>query len=312
MARILVTGGAGFIGSHVVDAYLAAGHDVAVVDNLVSGDRRNLADGVPLHEVDIRAPELAEVFAAFQPEYVNHLAAQMDVRRSLEAPAFDADNNVLGTINVLECCRAHDVRKLLFASTGGAIYGEPAALPADEHTAPRPLSHYGTSKLCGEHYIRLYSRLYEIDHTILRYPNVYGPRQNPHGEAGVCAIFIGKLLAGETPVLYGHGAPVRDYVYVGDIARACLAALELGSDATLNLGSGVGTSVRELFETVARLLHWEGEPELKPLRNGEVDRITITGVHAAQVLGWHAEVSLEAGLGETIAWMRARADAEGA
>ncbi|MFP4501388.1 MAG: NAD-dependent epimerase/dehydratase family protein [Candidatus Hydrogenedentota bacterium] len=304
MAKILVTGGAGFIGSHVVDHYLAAGHAVAVVDDLSSGSRDNLNPKAALYELDIRDDALGGVFEKERPDFVNHLAAQMDVRRSVEDPAFDADVNVRGSIRVLEQCVRHGVKKLFFASTGGAIYGEPAVLPASESTPAEPLAPYGLSKFCVEQYILLYQRIHGLPYTILRFPNVYGPRQSPHGEAGVCAILIGLMLAGKRPVLYGHGEPTRDYVYVGDIARACVLALDKAAGATLNLGSGVGTSVRELFDITARLTDFAGAPELAPLRKGEIAHICITGDKAAEQLGWTPEVGIEEGLRRTVAHIR--------
>ncbi len=304
MAKILVTGGAGFIGSHVTDTYIEAGHDVAVVDNLVAGRRKNLNPQATFHKLDIRSKDLTAVFEEEKPEFVIHLAAQIDVRKSLEDPVFDGDVNILGTINLLEQCRKHGVRKFLFASTGGAIYGEPKDLPADEDCPPCPMSHYGTSKLAVEHYIRLYQMLYGLSFTILRFPNVYGPRQCPEGEAGVCSILPGLMLAGKQPTLFGHGNPLRDYVYVGDIARGCLLALEKGEGATVNLGSGVGTSVRELFDIMKEFTGFEGEPKLADLRQGEIDRVYVTGTRAAEVLGWRPETGLREGLEATVAFVR--------
>jgi len=304
MAKILVTGGAGFIGSHVTDAYLEAGHEVAVVDNLSAGLRRNVNPRAAFYEVDVRSENLADVFDQERPEYVNHLAAQIDVRRSLSEPMFDAEVNILGGINLLEQCVKHHVKKFLFASTGGAIYGQPRTLPAGEDCAPNPKCHYAASKLSFEYYVKLYRTLYHLPYTILRYPNVYGPRQSPEGEAGVCSILIGQMLRGKTPTLYGFGAPLRDYVYVGDIARANVIALEKGEHAILNLGSGRGTSVRELFTALKELLSFEGEPLLKPLRPGEVERVYLTGDRAAEVLGWRPEVNLRDGLRQTIDYIR--------
>ena len=296
MATILVTGGAGFIGSHVADAYVASGHRVVVVDNLIAGNRGNVPSEAIFHEVDIRSEELADVFEREKPEFVSHLAAQIDVRRSVAEPLFDAEVNILGSVNLLENCVKHKVRKFLFASTGGAIYGEPKSLPADEDCPPNPKCHYAASKLAFEHYIRLYQSLYDLSYTILRFPNVYGPRQSPEGEAGVCSILTGLMLQGKPPVLYGFGNPLRDYVYVGDIARGCLLALDKGEGATLNLGSGKGISVRELFDTLKELLGFDQEPSLEALRPGEIEDVYITGDRAAEVLGWRPEVELREGL----------------
>lgn len=304
MAKILVTGGAGFIGSHVVDACLEAGHDVAIVDDLSTGFKKNVPPKARLHELDIRSDALAGVFEQERPEIVLHLAAQMDVRRSLREPIFDADTNVLGSIKLLELCVKHGTSKIIYASTGGAIYGNPTEMPVPETYMPRPVSHYGCSKFAVEHYIYLYHVLYGLRFTILRFPNVYGPRQNPHGEAGVCAILAQLMLAGKTPILYGHGTPTRDYVYVGDIARANMMALEDGDGAILNLGSARGASVRELFDIVRELTGFDREPELQPLRPGEVQDIYITGDRAREVLGWVPQVTLEEGLRRTVDHIR--------
>jgi UDP-glucose 4-epimerase len=304
MARILVTGGAGFIGSHVVDAYLAAGHEVSVVDNLLSGKRENLNPQARFYEIDVRSDELAGVFEAEKPAYVTHLAAQIDVRRSVADPRFDADINILGGINLLENCVKHQVKKFLFSSTGGAIYGEPETLPASEECPPNPQCHYAASKLSFEHYIRLYHSLYQLRYTILRFPNIYGPRQSPEGEAGVCSILTGLMLEGKQPTLFGHGTPERDYVFVGDIARGALLALDKGDNMIINLGSGKSATVQNLFDILKDLTGYVGEPMLKPLRMGEVQRVFITGDRAAEVLGWRAETTLREGLRQTVEHIR--------
>jgi len=306
MAKILVTGGAGFIGSHVVDTYIAAGHSVAVIDDLSTGTRANLNPAATFHEMDIRSDGVADVFAAEKPDVVNHLAAHIDVRRSVEEPLHDADINIKGGLNILENCVKHQVKKILFASTGGAIYGVQKVLPASESANPEPECHYATSKLSFEHYLALYKRLYALDFTILRFPNVYGPRQRPDGEAGVCSILSGLMLDGKTPTLFGHGTPLRDYVYVGDIARGNLLALEKGGGETLNLGSGKGTSVRALFDILKDCLGFQGDPILADLRPGEVQESYITGERAREVLGWVPEMPLEEGLRETAAYIRAQ------
>lgn len=304
MAKILVTGGAGFIGSHVVDHYIAAGHDVAVVDNLMTGKKAFLNPEARFYELDIRSPELAEVFEAEKPEYVSHLAAQIDVRRSVLEPMFDAEVNVLGSINLVEMSVRNQVKKFLFASTGGAIYGDPVELPASESCPPHPKCHYATSKLSFEHYLGLYHTLYGLNYTVLRFPNVYGPRQSPEGEAGVASILTGIMLRGDQPTLFGHGSPQRDYVFVGDIARANVIALERGDNAIINLGSGKGTSVKELYDILAKLTGYEGEAKLAELRAGEVQNSYITGDLARKLLGWQPETSLEEGLRQTVAYIR--------
>lgn len=306
MARVLVTGGAGFIGSHVVDACIAAGHDVVVVDNLSTGSRENVPGRARFVEMDIGDKALGKLVAEAKPEYVAHLAAQIDVRHSVADPTFDARVNILGSINVLEACVKAGVRKIIYASTGGAVYGEPKDLPASEETPPLPVCHYGVSKYAVEQYTRLYGVLYGLRYTILRFPNVYGPRQSHLGEAGVCAILIGLMLKGKRPTLYGFGTPLRDYVYVGDIARACLLALDRAEGEALNLGSGRGTSVREIYDVLAELTGYAGEPDLQPLRPGEVDRIYITGDRALKSLGWKPETSLRDGLAQTVAYLRER------
>lgn len=302
--RVLVTGGAGFIGSHTVDALREAGHEAAVLDDLSSGRRDFLRDDTPFYEMDVRSDGIVSVFKEFKPTHVMHLAAQMDVRISLERPKHDGDVNVLGMIHVLEMCKQYGVEAIVFSSTGGAIYGEPADLPASEEYVPRPQSHYGVSKMCAEHYIRLYHDIYGLNYCILRYGNVYGPRQNPHGEAGVCAILGNLMLEGKNPILYGHGSPLRDYVYVGDVVRANLAGLAKPEGQTVNIGSGRGSSVRELYDIIARETNFKGEPILKPLRAGEVDKIYLTNDRAQEQLGWTPEVDLDSGLANTVEFLR--------
>lgn len=305
MARILVTGGAGFIGSNLVDTYLALGHDVAVVDNFWAGKRENLNPKARFYEVDVRTPALAEVFEKEKPEVVNHLAAQIDVRKSLDEPIFDAEVNILGGISLLELCIKHKVNKFIFASTGGAIYGEPKELPATENCPPSPKCHYAASKLAFEFYLKLYYNLYGMRYTILRYPNVYGPRQSPSGEAGVCSILTGIMLAGKTPTLYGFGKAERDYVFVGDVARANVMALEKGDGEIVNLGWGHGVAVREVFDALAEIIGFKEEPNLAPLRAGEIERCFISGAKATEVLGWKPETTLREGLAQVVAHIRA-------
>jgi UDP-glucose 4-epimerase len=298
--KILVTGGAGFIGSHIVDTYLSAGHDVCIVDDLSSGFQDVVPAGVRLHEVDIRTSRLAEVFEAERPEIVNHQAARANVRESLEQPLLYADVNVLGSLNVLECCRKYGVRKVIYASTGGAVYGEPQCLPVPEGHPVNPLDPYGASKHHVEHYLHLYRLNFGIDFTALRYPNVYGPRQNPHGEAGVVAIFLGQMLGGREPVIHGTGQQQRDFVHVSDVARASVLALERGSGEILNIGSGVGTSVNTIFSDLADLTNFSAPAAYGPAKAGEVFKIYLDPRRAATVLGWQAEIRLREGLAITM------------
>jgi UDP-glucose 4-epimerase len=306
--RTLVTGGAGFIGSNLVDALLARGDEVTVVDNLSTGRRQNLdgalAAGAELIELDIREAEaLGEAVAARRPEAVFHLAAQIDVRKSLADPAFDAAVNVGGTANLLEAARGAGGARIVFVSTGGAIYGEGKgkALPLAEDAPIEPFSAYGQSKYAAEGYLALYERLYGLPGVSLRLGNVYGPRQDPLGEAGVIAIFCGKLAAGERPTVYGDGTQTRDYIYVGDVVSAALAAAGSAASGAINIGTGIETDVLEL---AARLGELGGakdfEPEPAPPRAGEVQRISLDAGRAERELGWRATTSLAEGLKLTL------------
>jgi UDP-glucose 4-epimerase len=293
--RAVVTGGAGFIGSHVVDALLARGDEVHVVDSFATGKRERVPAEATLHEQDIRDP-LDELFQELRPEAVFHLAAQADVRVSVERPDYDASVNVGGTIRVLEAARPVGAQ-LVFSSTGGAIYGERTS-PAPEDTPREPLAPYGTSKLCGEEYLATYNRLYGTSHISLRFGNVYGPRQDPHGEAGVVAIFFGLLRAGGAPKIFGDGRQTRDYVYVGDAARATLAAVGQAG-GVFNIGTGIETSVVDLFGACRAVAGVEVEAEHAPARAGELQRSVLDPSLAANVLGWRPETSLEDGLRAT-------------
>jgi len=292
---VLVTGGAGFIGSHVVEALAASGEDVVVLDNLSSGKRGNLPDDVELVEGDIR-DGLSGLFARVKPTVCFHLAAQIDVRVSVAQPDFDADVNVLGTVKVLEAAREQGT-KVVFSSTGGAIYGECEA-PAPEDAPRRPIAPYGTSKLAAEEYLSTYNRLYGTGHVSLRYGNVYGPRQDPHGEAGVVAIFFNTLVSGAAPKVFGDGAQTRDYVYVGDVARATLAAAERDG-GVYNVGTGRETSVVELLGLCQQVAGTSYEPEFAPARPGELQRAVVDPSRAVDELAWRPEHSLEDGLRET-------------
>ncbi|HKX47036.1 MAG TPA: NAD-dependent epimerase/dehydratase family protein [Gaiellaceae bacterium] len=297
--RAIVTGGAGFIGSHVVDALIARGDEVAVIDSLVHGSKENVNAGAELHVRDIREP-LDDLFDAVRPEAVFHLAAQADVRVSVENPVEDADVNVVGTIRILEGARRHGAQ-VVFSSTGGAIYGE-CEEPAQEDAATEPLSPYGTSKLAAEEYLRSYNRLYGTRHISLRYGNVYGPRQDPHGEAGVVAIFLGALSRGEQAKIFGDGAQTRDYVYVGDVARATTSTV--GQDhGVFNVGTGRETSVVELYELCARVAGSDVSAEQAEARLGELQRSFLDPTRAATELGFTAMVELEDGLRATWEWV---------
>jgi UDP-glucose 4-epimerase len=293
--RVVVTGGAGFIGSHVVAALLARGDEVTVVDDLSNGKRENVADGARLVVQDIREG-LAGVFGEARPELCCHLAAQVDVRVSVERPEHDASVNVLGTVAVLEAAREHDTQ-VVFSSSGGAIYGECDG-PAPEASERRPLAPYGVSKLAGEEYLAGYNRLYGARHVSLRYGNVYGPRQDPYGEAGVVAIFLGRLAEGEAPRIFGDGLQTRDYVYAGDVARATLAAIG-HNGGVFNVGSGHETSVVDLYGLCRRVAGLEVEAREAPARLGELQRSVLDVSHAERELGWRPELSLEEGLRRT-------------
>jgi UDP-glucose 4-epimerase len=297
--RAIVTGGAGFIGSHVVDALLARGDEVHVLDDLSTGRRENVSSGAQLHVADIR-DDPAAIFAEARPEVCLHLAAQADVRVSVERPDEDAEVNVVGTIRVLEAARRHGTH-VVFSSTGGAIYGECDG-PADEDPALEPIAPYGTAKLAAEEYLRTWNRLHGAGHVTLRFANVYGPRQEENLEAGVVAIFMRQLARGEQPRIYGDGRQTRDFVYVGDVARACVAALDRGG-GTFNVGTGVETSVLELYDRVRKVAGAKVDAEHAPERPGEIRRSVIDPARAAAELGWRAELSLAEGLERTWTWV---------
>jgi UDP-glucose 4-epimerase len=297
--RAIVTGGAGFIGSHAVDALLARGDEVHALDDLSKGRRDRVAAGAELHVADIREPDA--VFDEARPELVLHLAAQADVRVSVERPSHDADVNVLGTVHILEAARRHGAR-VVFASTGGAIYGECDG-PAPETAERRPLSPYGTSKLAGEEYLSTWNRLYGTRHVALRFGNVYGPRQEPHGEAGVVAIFMGLLHDGGEPTIYGDGSQTRDYVYVGDVVEAMLAAAAFAGGGVFNVGTGTETSVNELYAAIQRAAGAELEAHYGEARLGELQRSVLDVSLAERELGWRPRHSLDDGLAKTWSWI---------
>jgi UDP-glucose 4-epimerase len=304
--RTLVTGGAGFIGSHIADALLAAGHDVAVVDDLSRGRRSQVPADAPLHAVDVRAPALREVLLQVRPDVVFHEAAQIDVRRSVAEPLLDTDINVAGTVNLLQACADAGVRRVVFASSGGAIYGDTSHIPTPEDHPARPASLYGAAKLSGEVYGGVFAQLYGVEFMSLRYANVYGPRQDPHGEAGVVAIFVRKLLDGESPMINGDGAQTRDYVYVGDVVQANLLAAAAPASAlgAYNVGTGRETDVVTLFELLRSACGVGAAAEHGPAKPGEQQRSCLDADRARRVLGWEPSVALEEGLGRTVRWFR--------
>ncbi len=311
--RILVTGGAGFIGSHVVDAYVAAGHDVVVADDLSTGRRANANPRAEFYPADLNSLHLQELFRGQAFDLVNHHAAQVDVRRSVADPAADAAINIGGTLRLLELCRRHGVRGVIFISSGGAVYGDRAPVPTPEDFPPRPISPYGISKLTGERYVDYYQTVHGIPGVILRYANVFGPRQDPHGEAGVVAIFCQRLLRGEPPIVYGDGEQTRDFIYVGDVAAANLRALDLlqrrrsgGSDgpAVFNIGTGKETTVNALLGRLSALAGGARASQHGPPRAGEQRRSAVDPARAHAVLGWTPTVPLAEGLGLTLDWFK--------
>jgi UDP-glucose 4-epimerase len=303
--KVIVTGGAGFIGSHIVDGCLAAGYDVAVVDDLSTGDLERLNPKAAFWKVDIRSAELEKVIAKEKPEIACHQAARANVRESMEKPLLYADVNVLGSLNLLECCRKHGVRKVVYASTGGAAYGEPQHLPVTEDHPVNPLDPYGASKHHVEHYLFLYRHSFGLDYTVLRYPNVFGERQDPEGEAGVVAIFGRQMLLGMQPVINGSGLQERDFVHVSDVVKANLLAFDRASGRILNIGSGVGTSVNTIYQGLAGLTGFKGQPLHGPAKQGEVNRIFLDARRARYELGWSPSMPLEEGLRRTVDFLKA-------
>ena len=309
--KILVTGGAGFIGSHVVDAYLAAGHEVAVVDNFSTGNEHNLNPEAQLHRADLREPSaIASLVSSFKPDVVNHHGAQAEVPRSVEDPAFDAQVNLIGGINLLKACVDHGVKKLIFISTGGALYGEPDVVPCDEDHPVRPLSPYGTSKFCFEQYLGTFQRTFGLEYTVLRYSNIYGPRQDFQSEEGrVIAIFASRMLEGRPVTIDGDGEQARDMLYVGDVAVANLAALDHGANGTYHVSSGYDVTVNDLFRKLALLTDYSPPPQHGPRRRGDVYRIALDNSRAQRELGWQPAVQLEEGLSSTVEYFRRRVGA---
>jgi UDP-glucose 4-epimerase len=305
--RILVTGGAGFIGSHIVDTYINAGHDVTVVDDLSTGKRQNLNPKAHFVQADIQDPTVRQLIVRDKIEVLNHHAAQMDVRRSVADPMFDARVNILGMLNLLEGAREAGVKKIIFSSSGGTVYGEQETFPATEEHPTHPICPYGVSKRTGEHYLYFYNVEYRIPYIALRYANIYGPRQDPHGEAGVVAIFALKLLAGEQPVVNGDGKQTRDYVFVGDVARANLAALQANYTGPINIGTAIETDVNQLFGHLRHLTGSTAPETHGPAKPGEQRRSVLAWSRAQQLLGWQPEMKIEEGLRRTVEYFRTRA-----
>ena len=304
--RILVTGGAGFIGSHVVDAYVAAGHEVAVLDNFSTGNEANLNSAAEVHRVDLRDRAAVEkVVASFRPEIVNHHAAQSEVPKSVADPGLDAHINIVGGLNLLKASVDHKVKKVIFISTGGALYGEPDVVPADEDHPVRPLSPYGTSKFSFEQYLGTFKRTFGLEFTVLRYANIYGPRQDFYAEEGrVVAIFASRMLERKPVTIDGDGEQSRDMLHVGDAATANLAALERGEGEIFHVSTGVPVSVNDLFRKLAILTDYKIAPNHGPRRKGDVYRIALNNTRARRDLGWEPRVSLEEGLSLTVDYFR--------
>lgn len=310
--KILVTGGAGFIGSHVADGLLAAGYQVAILDNLHTGKRANVPAGATFHQADLRdQPRLAEIFAAEKPDAIAHQAALANVRESMSDPATYAQVNVVGTLHLLELARAHGVKKIVFASTGGATYGEGyspdnSKLPFTEESKAQPKDNYGANKLSCEYHLDLYQQNYGLQYVALRYPNVYGPRQDSKGEAGVIAIFAGAMLQNLPTKITGDGKQTRDFCFVGDIARANRLALESDATGIINVGTGIPTDINRVHQVLATATGYTQTPSYVPRPAGEVLATYLDSAKAKRVLGWEAEVSLEKGMARTVAWVRGR------
>ncbi len=299
--RVLVTGGAGFIGSHLVDALIDAGHEALIIDNLATGERANLNPGARFYEADIRdAIAVGDLFARERPEVLIHQAAQLDVRRSVADPAYDADVNILGTLRLLQSGVEHGLRKVIFASSGGAIYGDTENLPTPETQPTAPISPYGVSKLSIEHYLHYFHTIHGLQYVALRYSNVYGPRQNPHGEAGVISIFAERLLRGEPTIIHGDGENTRDYVYVGDVVAANLAALTSERVGAYNVGTATETDVNAVFARINELTEAGVEARHGEAKAGEQRRSCLSWELARRELGWEPKVGFDEGLARTV------------
>ncbi|PUU87793.1 MULTISPECIES: SDR family oxidoreductase [Halanaerobium] len=299
--EVLVTGGAGFIGSNIVDGLIEAGHQVIVVDNLSTGKKENLNDQAEFYNLDLRDQKLKEVFKENEISHVIHHAAQIDVQHSINDPLFDAQNNILGTINLLECCRAYKVKKIIYASSA-AVYGEPDYLPVDEEHPIKAMSPYGISKHTPEHYIKMYNELYELKYTIFRYANVYGPRQDPKGEGGVVSIFVDKMLAEERPVIFGDGQQTRDFVHVYDIVKANLLALDNGDNILVNISTQSRDSVNDLVDHLNQILPYEIKAIYQEARKGDILHSSLANGKAKEQLGWTPGYDFKDGLEQTVGY----------
>lgn len=298
--KAIVTGGAGFIGSHLVDRLISLDYDVMVIDNLSTGSEKNLNKRADFLKKDICDDDLEVIVKKFSPSYIFHLAAQIDVRKSLSDPMWDEGINIRGTLNLLEAAARTKINKIIFSSTGGAIYGE--ARFANETLLPKPLSPYGVAKLTCEHYLRVYSEWKGLPFTCLRYGNVYGPRQDPYGEAGVVAIFCNQLIEEKQPVMYGYGSMIRDYIFVSDIVEANILSIDRGKGGIYNIGTGTATTIKDLFSLLKEISGKDIEPTLAPAREGEISEIYLNCEKARKDLKWKHEISLEQGLKKTFDW----------
>ncbi|MEX0895738.1 MAG: NAD-dependent epimerase/dehydratase family protein [Patescibacteria group bacterium] len=300
--HILVTGGAGFIGSHVVDSYIAAGHQVSVIDNLSTGQQEFLNSAAEFHQADITHKEhLQELIRTINPDVINHHAAHIQVGNSVKYPQYDAEHNILGLLNVMEVAKDLPIKKIIFASTGGAMYGNQPT-PFDESMVAKPLSPYGISKRAGELYLHYYLEQYGIPYVVLRYANVYGPRQNPHGESGVVAIFSELIQMGKKPIINGDGTNTRDYVYIDDVAQANMAALEYPESGIFNIGTGVESSTNEIYEKVVAAFGIELHAEHGPARPGEQKTSSLSAALAQEKLGWQPSVGIDEGIQRVVEW----------
>ncbi len=309
--RILVTGGAGFVASHVAERFIGLGHEVVIVDNLSTGRRENVPDEARFVELDLTSPDLARLIDDVRPDVIDHHAAHADVHQSMDDPSHDAVVNVVGTLSLIHAAAKAKVKKFIFASTGGAIYGDPDVIPCDEMHPVQPLSPYGASKVAAEVYLATYSRVYGLDYTILRYANIYGPRQHPYTEEGqVVALFARLMLSGRQPTIFGDGEQGRDFVYVGDVAEANVRALDGGSGKTFNVGTGALLTVNDLYKQLAAATGYSEPAKYAPARPGEVFRIALDAHRLQDELGWEPRMTLETGLRATVDWVRERMQVE--